>query len=382
MCAGRVLRNCGRMLLTLRIWTAWACGHGYRRENWSMRIRQFKLIGIIVFCGVAVICVSLLAWLDMTLAVALVLLLLVVSAVAYYRIDKKKSRFEAYTDFIYQGCNKQFVKAAEVEMPRADEEVEQAVASGTSGDEVEAPETVMAKDSSTGGQPHILVVDDVPEYRMLIEVLLSKAGYRTTLCCDGQEAVKIAEKERFDLILMDTRMPVMNGLEATRIIKSNGPNSETPVMAMTAVDTRGDETACLEAGCDGYISKPLEREVLLDKIERFMHRIREVETAAQGGEIASFLADDPSYHKMIDMFVNNLPKRLGEMQEALDEGNLQDLAFKIHTLRGLGSFAGFPIYTEKAEELEQAIMDNQVDKVREQLDEMVRLCLKTKMTHR
>jgi HPt (histidine-containing phosphotransfer) domain-containing protein len=82
------------------------------------------------------------------------------------------------------------------------------------------------------------------------------------------------------------------------------------------------------------------------------------------------------------MFVNNLPKRLEEMQEALDEGNLQDLAFKIHALKGLGSFAGFPIYTEKAEVLEQAIMDNQVDKVREQLDEMVRLCLKTKMTHR
>lgn len=230
------------MLLTLRIWTDWACGHGYRRENWSMRIRQFKLIGIIAFCAVAVICVSLLAWLDMALAVVLVLLLLVVSAVAYYGIDKKKSRFEAHTDFIYQGYNKQFVKAAEVETPRADEEVEQAVASGTSGDEVD--------------------------------------------------------------------------------------------------------------------------------------------TAAQGGEIASFLADDPSYHKMIDMFVNNLPKRLEEMQEALDEGNLQDLALKIHALKGLGSFAGFPIYTEKAEVLEQAIMDNQVDKVREQLDEMVRLCLKTKMTHR
>lgn len=347
-----------------------------------MRIRQFKLIGIITFCGVTVVCVSLLAWLDMTFAVALVLLLLVVSAVAYYRIDKKRSRFNAHTDSIYQGCNKQFVKAAEVETPRADEDVEQAVVAGTSGDEFEVPETVVAKDSSTGGQPHILVVDDVPEYRMLIEVLLEKSGYRTTLCSDGQEAVKIAQKERFDLILMDIQMPVMDGLEATRIIKSNGPNSETPVIAMTAVDTRGDETACLEAGCDGYIDKPLKREVLLDKIERFIHQVRQVEAATRGGEITSFLADDPSYHKMIDMFVNNLPKRLEEMQEALDEGNLQDLAFKIHALKGLGSFAGFPVYTEKARVLERAVMDNEVNKVREQLDEMVRLCLRTKMTHR
>jgi len=201
-----------------------------------MRIRQFKLVGVIVFCGVAVICVFLLAWLNMALAVVLFLFLLVVSAVAYYRIDKKRLRFEAHTDSIYQGCNKQFVKAAEVETPRVDEEVEQAVAGGTSDDEVEAPETVAA--------------------------------------------------------------------------------------------------------------------------------------------------DEASYHKMIDMFVNNLPSRLQEMQEALDEGNLQDLAFKVHALKGLGSFAGFGVYTEKAKALEQAVMDNQVDKVREQLDEMVRLCLKTKMAQR
>lgn len=201
-----------------------------------MRIRQFKLVGVIAFCGVAVICVFLLAWLNMALAVVCFLFLLVVPAVAYYRIDKKRSRLEAHMDFIYQGCNKQFVKAAEVETPRTDEVVNQAVAGGTSDDEVEACETVVA--------------------------------------------------------------------------------------------------------------------------------------------------DDPSYHKMIDMFVNSLPSRLQEMQEALDEGNLQDLAFKVHALKGLGSFAGFGVYAEKAKTLEQAVMDNQVDKVREQLDEMVQLCLKTKMAQR
>lgn len=101
--------------------------------------------------------------------------------------------------------------------------------------------------------------------------------------------------------------------------------------------------------------------------------------AAERGDITSSLADDPSYHKMIDMFVNDLPDRLKEMQEALDEGNLQDLAFKIHALKGLGNVAGFPIYTAKAEALERAVLDNQVDKVRRQLDEMVQLCLKTKL---
>ncbi len=105
-------------------------------------------------------------------------------------------------------------------------------------------------------------------------------------------------------------------------------------------------------------------------------------TAAAGGHITSSLADDPSYHKMIDIFVNDLPDRLKEMQEALDEGNLQDLASKIHALKDLDNFAGFPIYTEETKALEQAVMDNQVDKVRRQLDKMVRLCLKTKLAQR
>ena len=104
--------------------------------------------------------------------------------------------------------------------------------------------------------------------------------------------------------------------------------------------------------------------------------------AAEGGDITSFLTDDPSYHKMIDIFVNDLPARLKEMQEALDEGNLQDLASKIHALKDLDNFAGFPIYPEETKALEQAVKDNQVDKVRRQLDEMVRLCLKTKLAKR
>jgi HPt (histidine-containing phosphotransfer) domain-containing protein len=102
-------------------------------------------------------------------------------------------------------------------------------------------------------------------------------------------------------------------------------------------------------------------------------------TAAEPGDITSSLADDPGYHKMINMFVNDLPNRLQEMQEALDEGDLQDLALKINALKGLGTFTGFPIYTKKVETLERAVLDNQVDQVRRQLDEMVRLCLKTKL---
>jgi len=212
-------------------------------STWTgMRIRQYKLIGIIAFCAFAVICVFLLALLNPVVAVVCFLYLLAASTLAYYIIYKKSPRFEAHKDSICQGCNKQFAKAAVADISRADGTVNQPDAAETSDDEVD--------------------------------------------------------------------------------------------------------------------------------------------TAAQRDEAISLAANEAGFHKMTDMFVNDLPNRLEEMQEALDEGNLQYLAIKVHALKSLDGFAGFGVYTEKAEALEQAVMDNQIDKVRQQLDEMIRLCLKTKSAHR
>jgi CheY-like chemotaxis protein/transcriptional regulator with PAS, ATPase and Fis domain len=226
---------------------------------------------------------------------------------------------------------------------------------------------------------NILLVDDVEENRMLIEIMLQKTNYNFSKCCNGQEAVELAGKEKFDLILMDIRMPVMDGLEATKQIRSEGMNRTTIIVAMTASTVKGDELMCLEAGCDDFLSKPIEKNILLRKIGRFVQQSKQINAAIQGEQITSFLSDNPDYQKMIEMFVNNLPKRVEEMQEALNDSNLQDLAFKVHALKGLGGFAGFPIYTEKAKILEQMICDNQIDKIQEQLDEMVKLCRKTKL---
>ena len=228
------------------------------------------------------------------------------------------------------------------------------------------------------GKPHILVVDDVIENRMLLEVLLRKNGYQITICSSGEQAVDLAAKDKFDLILMDIQMSDMDGLEATKNIKSSGPNAKTPVLAMTASTEGGSELTCLDAGCDDYIAKPIKKEILLRKIQRFIEQERQIRNAHQGDDISSFLVDKPDYHKTIDMFVNSLPQRINDMQNALDEGNLQDLAFKVHALKGLGGFAGFPIYTERAKVLEQSIQNDDLTDVRQQLDELIQLCTRTR----
>ncbi len=233
----------------------------------------------------------------------------------------------------------------------------------------------------TGKNTRILLVDDVEENRMLIKVMLRETDYKLTICSNGAEVVEYANKQKFDLILMDLNMPVMDGLEATKLIRSEGKNRTTVIVMLTASTIKGGELVCLDAGCDDFIFKPIKKDVLLRKIEQFVQQKKQIDTAVHGGHITSFQSDNPDYQKMVKIFVTNLPKRIGEIQEALDKRNLQDLSFKVHTLKGLGGFAGFPIYTEKAKAIEQMICDNQIEKIQEQLDEMVQLCQRTKSTH-
>ena len=235
-----------------------------------------------------------------------------------------------------------------------------------------------SKDDRQGNQSaRILVVDDVEENRMLLDVILCKLGYTPIQCGGGQAAVSMCRQEKFDLILMDIQMPDMNGLDATRQIRAESLNTATPIMAMTASDLKEDEQAAFSCGCDDYLTKPIHRKLLEQKIWRNLARMRQICQAEQGHEIISFLEGDPDYHKTIETFVDNLPGRIEQMRKALDAHNLKDLAFKAHALKGLGGFAGFAVYTEKAAEIENAIRNQHVDKIQQQIDQMIQMCQRT-----
>ena len=234
-------------------------------------------------------------------------------------------------------------------------------------------------DDKDGEQHAILIVDDVLENRMLLEALLKKAGYRVSFAANGYEAVELADSAKFDVILMDIQMAGMNGMEATRKIHAHGLNADTPIMAMTASITDEDEALCFDAGCDDFIRKPIKKDLLMRKVWRFIQQQEQIKGARRGGEITSFLAADPDYQKTIVTFIGNLPVRIREMQQALDEENLQDLAFKAHALKGLGGFAGFPIYTEMAKSIEKSVKESELDEIRQKLDEMIGLCHRTRL---
>jgi len=104
----------------------------------------------------------------------------------------------------------------------------------------------------------ILVVDDEPANLRLLTVLLSRNGYQVHEARTAEEALEIVAKFRPRLVLADIQLPGMDGLEMTRRLKSNPETKDIVVVAVTAFAMKGDEEKALDAGCDGYITKPID----------------------------------------------------------------------------------------------------------------------------
>jgi len=116
----------------------------------------------------------------------------------------------------------------------------------------------------------ILVVEDDAQNSYLIRFILEKSGYTVVTVGDGAQAVEDASAESPDLILMDMLLPKMSGYDATRAIKADPDTAELTVIALTAYSMKGDRERILEAGCDGYISKPIDPETFVSQMEEFM----------------------------------------------------------------------------------------------------------------
>ncbi len=112
----------------------------------------------------------------------------------------------------------------------------------------------------------ILVVEDDSKSLKLIRDLLQASGYKTIEATDGEQGVDLAKAKKPDLILMDIQMPEMDGLEATRILKADATTRNIPILALTSYAMKGDRERILEAGCDGYLAKPIDIQELLKKV--------------------------------------------------------------------------------------------------------------------
>ena len=118
----------------------------------------------------------------------------------------------------------------------------------------------------------ILYVEDNFENRILVRRVLEAEGYQILEATTASEAFRQLKASKTDLILMDINMPDMDGYTLTAKIKENEEYLNIPVIAMTANVMRGDKERSLEAGCDGYIQKPIDIDILPEQVERYLKR--------------------------------------------------------------------------------------------------------------
>jgi PAS domain S-box-containing protein len=231
----------------------------------------------------------------------------------------------------------------------------------------------------------ILLVDDGETNRRLLHILLSRRGAHVVTAENGLIAVQKAAEQFFDIVLMDMQMPVLDGYAATTRLRDNGFGK--PIIALTAHAMKGDREKCEQAGCSGYLSKPIDMDKLLHLITDSIgatcpvRRGGESEEAARPAPakqlepIRSLLpTDDEELRAVVSDFVGALQSRMGAMRTAHGEDKLAELAGLAHWLKGAGGTVGFDCFTAPAARLESAAKAGERESVAATLRELQGLC--------
>ncbi len=121
----------------------------------------------------------------------------------------------------------------------------------------------------------ILVIEDDPFSLELYTILLEAVGYTVLPATDGEQGLAMARREQPDLIICDVKLPKLGGCEVVRNLKADPVLRKVPIIAVTALDSRGDSERLLAAGFDGYIAKPIEAKVFVEQIKEFFNQGRD-----------------------------------------------------------------------------------------------------------
>lgn len=192
---------------------------------------------------------------------------------------------------------------------------------------------------------NILLAEDNPVNQKLALRLLEKRGHRVSLAGNGKEALSAFETSSFDLILMDVQMPEMDGIEATQAIRrlEEAGASHCPIVAMTALAMKGDKERCLDAGMDGYLTKPIRTQELDAVLDDYMSikempeapAINHGEPTLDLKELLDRVDNDFEFlSELSSIFRTDYPKQIASAQDALGRHDASVLGTIGHTLKG------------------------------------------------
>mgnify|MGYP003632581141 CR=1 FL=1 len=251
---------------------------------------------------------------------------------------------------------------------------------------------------------YLLLVEDNEVNQELAVELLESAGIRVDVANNGAEAVdKIAgadyleknsddlEKHRYDGVLMDCQMPVMDGFEATRLIRADGRFNELPILAMTANAMSGDREDCLAAGMNDHIGKPIDVNQLFASLARWIKPQQPVAKGVVTAASPALSADDALpqianldlnqairrmggnrklLRKLIGRFADTQADAMTRIRSAFDSGDLDRATREAHTTKGLAGNIGATQLLKQASAAESALKHRQTNEIPEALDAM------------
>lgn len=218
----------------------------------------------------------------------------------------------------------------------------------------------------------LLVVEDNELNRQVAKELIERAGAQVDLAECGVEGVSkvLAQERAYDLVIMDLQMPDIDGLEATRRIRSSGKFPELPILAMTANVTASDRQRCLEAGMNDHIGKPIDMDQVVPRLLALTGRIQipadDAPAPAQAEEpliesrqkiLARFNNNSALYDAMAGRFVPEVQKLWQKYEEARVANQIEKAALAVHSIRGVAATLGATKLARIAGEVEKSIKD-------------------------
>ena len=237
----------------------------------------------------------------------------------------------------------------------------------------------------------ILVVEDNITNQQVAMGILRKTGVRVDAVANGQEAVTALEQLPYDLVFMDVQMPVMDGLEATRAIRSplsRVRNRKIPIVAMTAHAMKSDQDRCFEAGMNDYVSKPIVPSALAAVLRKWFdmdvtdnisveptHRENQQLSAPKEvfdtEDFMERMMDDIDIASIIvEGFIENTPLLISSMKEQIAESNVKEAGITAHTLKGSAGNLSASLFVDTAMRIEQAGIHNELETARSLLPEL------------
>jgi len=244
------------------------------------------------------------------------------------------------------------------------------------------------KGSSAISVPHgklkVLVAEDNEVNRQVAMYMLEEKGYKAETVCNGIEAIEAIKKGNFDLVLMDIQMPEMDGLEATRKIRgASGDefNTDIPIIALTAHAFREDRDECLEAGMNGFITKPIKADDVVSEISRVMsgRTCGTIESDGTDDNVKVVDRDEMLERiggnedilvKIWEIFMQDAPVQMSVLKKAIDSDDAVLAERQAHSLKGASGNIGAGIMSSKAFEMEQAFRQKKNDNIDERYKEL------------